>query len=234
MDNEEIEYNPVSRVKKLKIQHQDIKILDIKQIQKLLLVCSNKDKKFYPFLATAILTDIREGELISLTWEDINFKKKQIRTNKSIYKGVLTDPKTYKSIRTVDIPDMLVKILKEWKLESFHSEINLAFPNTKGTYHQINNIRNRHFKPLLDSCGFEGITFHSLRHSYVSLLIYLGVSIVYIQELVGHSSSEITKNVYSHTFQDARTDAVSKLNQALIKQQTDEEIKLSGAKEEQI
>jgi integrase len=70
--------------------------------------------------------------------------------------------------------------------------------------------------------GLPNIRFHDLRHSAASLLLSLGIHPKVVQELLGHTQISMTMDVYSHLLPGMQKDAMSKLDEALKKQQNGE------------
>lgn len=152
---------------------------------------------------------LRMGELLALTSEDINFDKKTIRINKSYQRiegeDVITDPKTPRSNRVVQMPDFLSEELHDYiqSLYGLGAE-NRIFPITKNYLH----------REMTRGCGVTGvkrIRIHDLRHSHVSLLIELGFSAVAIADRVGHESIDITYR-YAHLFPTTQKEIATKLS----------------------
>ena len=140
---------------------------------------------------------IREGELLALTPEDIDFDKGTVRINKSYTRlngrDIITDPKTPKSNRVIQMPDFLIEEMKDYiqRLYKIAPE-NRLFEVTK---HYLHHEMNRGAA----AAGVKRIRIHDLRHSHISLLIQLGYSAVAIADRVGHESIEITYR-YAHLF----------------------------------
>lgn len=65
---------------------------------------------------TAVFTSMRQGELLGLQWGDVNWSSHQIHVRRAWKDGVFTQPKTRNSQRRVDVPDVLLHELKEWRL----------------------------------------------------------------------------------------------------------------------
>ena len=155
---------------------------------------------------------VREGELLALTLEDIDFKNKTIRINKTFQhikgRDIVTDPKTPKSKRTIQIPDFLVIELQDY--------VNMIYDlNPKERLFPVNkNYLYRMMKKGSETAGLQKIRVHDLRHSHVSLLIHLGYSAVAIADRVGHESVDITYR-YSHMFPSVQKDMADKLNQMM-------------------
>ena len=141
---------------------------------------------------------IREGELLALTREDINFEDKTLTVNKSYQRigkeDIITEPKTPKSNRVIAMPEFLCAELKEYLTHIYDSAPTARmFPLTKNTLYRemIRGSKNGEV---------EKIRVHDLRHSHASLLIELGFSPLLIAERLGHENIETTLNTYSHLY----------------------------------
>jgi len=113
--------------------------------------------------------------------------------------------------------ERLVKAFAEGK-----SDISdeLVFPSEAGTPIEMNNFSERVFKPLLSRAGLRKIRFHDLRHSYGSLLIQTGASLAYVRDQMGHSSIQVTVDIYGHLIPGANVAYVDKLDGQTIPQQS--------------
>ena len=152
---------------------------------------------------------IREGELLALTLDDLDFEKKTLRINKTFQhlngKDIISEPKTPKSNRIVVMPDFLVEELKDYvKMQYDVTPTDRLFPVTKSYL----------YKKIQKGCKTQSLTkirVHDLRHSHVSLLIDLGYSAVAIADRMGHESIDITYR-YAHLFPTVQRDMATKLN----------------------
>jgi integrase len=147
---------------------------------------------------TAVLTGLRQGELLGLQWGDVDWLSKQFFVRRAYKEGAFVAPKTPKSVRRVDLPQSLVAELKEWRLACPKGEHDLIFPNLEGEPMSHANLTQRGFHPALRRAGLRRIRFHDLRHTFASLLIANGEDVVRVSRLLGHASTSITLNVYSH------------------------------------
>lgn len=155
-------------------------------------------------------TGIRIGELLALTIGDINFEKKILRINKSYQRlkgrDVITEPKTSKSIRTIDISDNLIIIIKEYVSKLYKSEYSTRlFDGTKHTFEH--DMRFYSIKANL-----KKIRIHDLRHSHASYLINNNVNILAIANRLGHEKIETTLNIYSHLYRESHDYMINILN----------------------
>lgn len=194
---------------------------------------SIKGNKFEVLFLTALNSGLREGELLALTWNDINFKEKYINVNKNL--GVVTEvskdgrgesvlqvqtPKTQKGKRKVDIPNFLITTLKDYKkqqlknrlkLANLYTDNNLVFCDEYGNYLNRDKIIYQ-FKKVLKQNNIANRKFHDLRHTYATRLFELGEQARTVQELLGHSDVSITLNTYTHVLDNTKEKAASKLN----------------------
>ena len=184
-------------------------------------------------LLTALNTGLRQGELLSLTWDDINFDNNAIRVNKTVKyisdvskegRGhceiIVQTPKSEASNRTISIPDLLTKRLKKYHLQQKELQLKMAnlyidnklvFRNIYGGYLDVSNVRKRYKKILADN-GFRDRKFHDLRHTYATRLFELKEEPKTVQSLLGHSNVSITLNTYTHVLESMKVKAATKLN----------------------
>ena len=168
------------------------------------------DKRI-PWLAFQVLfwTGIRIGELLALTWEDINLETKVMTINKSYQrlkgKDIVTAPKTIKSIRSVNLSSFLVEDIQDYKDSVYDpAPDDRVFPVTKSFLE----------KEMVRGCKLSGakkIRIHDCRHSHASLLIELGFTPKEIAERLGHENIETTLNTYSHLYPDRQEKLADRL-----------------------
>lgn len=149
----------------------------------------------------SLATGLRFSEVLALSWEDIDFKEKTIRVNKSFDyihdKEIKNRTKTDSSRRTISIDDETLLLLKEYKLANQITKSEYLFLDPYMN-HVTNNACNKALRKACIRAGSREITFHGLRHTHCSFLIYQGVNIKYISKRLGHSSIAITYKVYGH------------------------------------
>jgi integrase len=144
---------------------------------------------------TLLLTGARDGELLALNWEDIDFQHNQIKVNKNLYKGVIYTPKTPKSNRLIDCSTSLMLELKKWKLRC--PSQTLVFPSSTGKYVHLSNLTVR-WHSTLDKLKVPIKRMHVLRHTNASLRLKGGQQLAYVSQQLGHSSPLITLRIYAH------------------------------------
>lgn len=156
-------------------------------------------------------TGIRIGELLALTFGDIDLEGRIITINKSYQRlkgrDVITPPKTPKSNRKVNIPQFLVEDINDYKDRLYAPQPeDRVFPITK-------TFLESEMKRGIKLSGMKNLHIHSLRHSHASLLIEMGVSPKEIAERLGHENIETTLNTYSHLYPDKQERLAEQLNQ---------------------
>lgn len=211
IENGKLFQNVAKKVKKLKLQKTESRALTEEEIAKLLNTCKEVKPEFYPMLFTVLNTGLRRGEAIALMWENVDFEKNEITVKYSEYKGKLCSPKSDSSVRKVKITNTLKKVLIEQKLKSNGSKF--VFPNSNGELYMGNNITRRFFTPVMKATNIGQFRFHDLRHTYGSQLIAKGADYKYVQEQMGHSSANITLNVYAHVLPESTEKAITILDE---------------------
>ena len=90
---------------------------------------------------------------------------------------------------------------------------DLVFPSPEGSILDPDNLYHRYFQRVLAASGLRRIRFHDLRHTFGSLLIQSGASIVYVKEQMGHSSIQVTVDTYGHLMPGANVSFVDRLDE---------------------
>lgn len=218
VDNNFLSQNPIARFKKLPQVKPPIHFLNETQIVTFLELAQEYTPTYYAFFYTAVHTGMRRGELLALEWSDIDFKRKRIRINKQIYRGITQDTKTGKE-RYVDMSDRLCDVLKEHKKES-SVLTKYVFHTKEGKSIHAWNMEETYFKPLLKKCNefldsenqIEKLKFHDLRHTYATYLLSKGIPVKYVQEQLGHSTARMTLDTYASVMPSVKFGALDLLN----------------------
>lgn len=180
--------------------------------------CSTvNDWGFYVFFNLAFFTGCRKGELNALKWSDLEGSILHIRrqiTQKIKGEDIETTPKTKSSIRDLQVPKPLMKILEEHKARQqaashLFTENYRICGGEKPLRDTTIDKKNRQFA---DKADLPRITIHEFRHSHASLLINSGIVIQEVSRILGHSTVEQTWNVYSHLYPNQEEKALEVLN----------------------
>ena len=161
----------------------------------------------------AAVSGMRRGELLGLTWSDIDLDKRQVTIrNTRVRAGNATideSPKSRKSRRTITLDERTTKNLKRWKITQSQERLAVGglWPDIDG--HVVTevdgtltnpNTFSRRFRSICDYLGLRSIRLHDVRHSYVVAARRSGVDIKTISERVGHADINVTLSVYDHVF----------------------------------
>jgi integrase len=201
------------------------------EIEKLL----TEDRPQYrPLIYVAIYGGLRASELRGLRWGDVDLGegKITIRRRADRYQEI-GSPKAANSRRTVRLTSSTVLALKEWRLATkFNSPDSLVFPNGNGAVENLPNIHRRGLGVLQVRVGITDLTairaehpklsesriraigalqpkygLKAFRHAAASRFLKVGFNVKEVQEMMGHSSSQVTLDVYSHLIPDPKGSA---------------------------
>jgi len=168
--------------------------------------------KRHDFFTVAFTTGLRLGELLGLQWGDIDFDAGFIRVRRSLYQSEYVDPKSEHSIRKVMlIPEVREALLALREREGGERDTPVFWDSPRA-----DKVLRRALDRILDEAGLPTIRLHDMRHTYASILISLGLNPKFIQKQMGHSSIQITFDLYGHLFPEAYEDAANKLQTALF------------------
>lgn len=211
--------NPCEAVDPPRVPHRAIRYLDVVQAKKLLLTAARSP--LAALYAVALGTGIRQGELLALHWNDVDFRTGTISIRHTLQdiggRPVLQEPKTSKSKRMVVLPEFALKALRE------HRKLKMAaggvgewvFSDGAGGPLRKSNFIRRSFKPMLREAGLPDIRFHDLRHTAATLLLSQGTNPKVVQEMLGHSTVSMTLDTYSHVTPSLQRAAASAMNEML-------------------
>jgi integrase len=235
--------NPAEKIGKLNKRDKDkpqekINPLNRDEIKLMLAQAMTKRYlKYYPLFLCGVRTGIREGELISLKGSDIDFNGRFIHVQRNWSRGKISATKNGKD-RKVDmslqLTDVLGELLAHRRSEALRKEMlkpaaerrdpdsvanevmeSWLFQIKPGVILNDRNLRDR-FNRLLTDAGLRRVRFHDLRHSFASLLLQNGESLAYVKEQMGHSSINVTVDIYGHLVPGGNRQAVDKLDDGYV------------------
>ena len=180
---------------------------------------------YHPLFLMAVRAGLRRGELVAVQWGDIQLggdhdSQRFIVVQHNYVRREHTTTKSKKS-RRVDLSRELRRVLVELRdkrlLEAYLKGKNdisgeLVFRSPEGTILDPDNLYHRVFLPVLAKAGIRRIRLHDLRHTFGSLLLQNGASIVYVKEQMGHSSIQVTVDTYGHLIPGANVCFVDRLD----------------------
>jgi integrase len=172
------------------------------------------------FFHLALFGGLRRGELIALTWNDINFDNNTVSVTKSTcYAGKQTitkSPKNKSSIRDIKLPEPVISMLKRYKKEQQKFRISLGdqwqgdnyiFIQSNGRqmnlstpYQCFKDVVNKYNATVKDPAKkLPNIPLHGIRHTSATLLISNNLDIRTVSARLGHAQTSTTMNIYSHS-----------------------------------
>lgn len=164
----------------------------------------------YPLLLLLVRTGLRIGEATALMWPDIDFGRRQIRIERTWTDAGLQDvPKTESSYRTVDMSLQLQEELLRQQTQQKRNKLaygwrempTWVFCSSNGNPLRSRGYISRRIKKILEEAGLPlHFTAHSLRHTFACLHLQRGVNPVYVQKQLGHSSIQMTVDLYGSWF----------------------------------
>ncbi len=193
------------------------------EVSRLLGTTKSALPRYFPLLLCAVRTGLRMGELLALQWSDIDWHGRFIDVQRNYTRWKLTTPKSGES-RRVDMSQELKQTLQDLYLErqvdapvrGWQDIPRWVFCNEKGGHLHPNNLRDRVFYGLLRRAEIRKIRFHDLRHTFASLLIQHGESLAYVKEQMGHSSIQVTVDLYGHLIPGGNKQAVDRLDDTAV------------------
>jgi integrase len=180
----------------------------------------------YSLWVLALVTGMRRGELLGLTWQDIDFAAGRLTVRNNLTEvgrsRTIETPKTRTSVRPISLTASTLALLADHR---HHQTRRLAKHATTLEHDlvfvsRVNKMMSprvvtRAFGELVKAVGLPKITLHGLRHLHATLLNYRGESMKVISDRLGHSSIKITGDIYTDVFEDHRSDAAYGLTELL-------------------
>jgi len=200
--------NPCDRVKQPRNQRKELRTWNREDVRRFLDV-ANGDT-YAPLWEIALATGMRRGELLGIRWQDIDLARGTLTVQQAVTllhdKAIIQQPKSAASRRTIRLPAHCIAALQAHKDRRAFGATqraisddapDLVFTNTHGgIVHPRNLIRN--FDLIVTRAELPRIRFHDLRHTYATLSLSGGADIKTVSSRLGHSSIQITGDVYAH------------------------------------
>lgn len=222
LDNEVISSNPVTR--KVKViggtEKSAARVLTMQE-QNRLTECLPRYSFRNQYLFV-LNTGLRCGEMIALTWEDVDFNGRKVRINKTAAvissdgQVIVNPPKTKSSVRDVPLTQEAFRILQEQKKRSAVNIENSKYVFTGNNGKIVSNQNySRTLSYICKKNGIEPISMHSLRHTFATRCIEAGMKPKTLQTILGHSTLAMTMNQYVHTTEDEKFKELERVQHVL-------------------
>ena len=177
-----------------------------------------------------LVTGLRPSEALGLKWGDVDWDQQRIRIQRTLVRNEdnewrLGEPKTARSRRSIVVPKSTMDALRRHRTDQaqerlrsgaeYEAELDLVFANGVGEPLDYRVVVQRHFKPIVKAASLEPLRPYDLRHTCATLLLAGGEHPKVVAERLGHSSTVMTMDVYSHVLPTMQEAAAEKLEELL-------------------
>lgn len=177
------------------------------------------DIKWKALFEVLYFCGLRRGELRGLSWDNIDFFNRELSVVKNVVqegdggKCYVTTPKTRTSVRTLPVPERVMKDLHELysrdkKQYGFNQKWFVFGDKEPLSAHILRHQKNKYTQ----ESGVKQIRIHDFRHSCASVLINNGASIMIVAKYLGHAKIDETLNTYSHLFKNKMDEIVKTMD----------------------
>lgn len=215
--------NPADTVKAPRAPGREMVALSASEVRDLL--DSLEGDPLRPLYVMAVMTGMRQGELLGLRWREIDVDARTVRVIGQLQRiggeWKVTDVKSRHGRRVIPLNDRLVATLRAHRIEQAERHLalghrttpdTLVFTDGKGDPINGSHVTERHLKPHLRRSGFQPIRFHDLRHTFASLMLSQGTPVLNVSRMLGHSHPVITLGVYAHVIPGDNEAATTRLD----------------------
>lgn len=220
--------NPMDKMSVPKIKKTPRETWTFDQVNQFLQVTKDRHPHYHVAFLLAIYTGMRKSEILGLQWKNVDLKNRTISVEQTLLETSgqgysFDDVKSDSSRRTISIDDFLTSELRKHKklemetklkLGPEFTDMGLVVSTHKGTPMNQRSISSE-FYLVRDRLELPKIRFHDLRHTHATLLLKLGENVKVISERLGHSSVNITLDVYAHAMPDMQKSAADNFSNAL-------------------
>lgn len=195
--NKFISENPCTGVKLPVVEHEELRIIGHKEIEKL---SDEVPARYKALIVTLAYSGIRINEALALKWDQVDLDKGTIRVIATAVEGKPNQrPKTRNSIRTIPVPQHVRKALTE-QSKAYGGHL-YVFTTTNGMQISRANFADRIYRPARLAAELpKDFTIHDLRHTAISFWITAGVDVLRVMRWAGHSDAQTTLGTYGHLF----------------------------------
>lgn len=219
-----IKYNPADACELPRIEKKEMTVLDKSTLP--LFLAEIKGKKHEYLFFVDAFTGMREGEIIGLTWDKVDFEKgiihvdKQLKRKQGKNNVYFFDSLKNGKTRIVSPAPIVFDVLRKVKIEqkqnqlkygsAYENKDNLVFTNELGDHIGVEAVLLA-FKRRVSAIGLPQMRFHDLRHTYATLSIQNGDDIKTVSESLGHATVAFTLDVYGHVTDKMRKDSADRM-----------------------
>lgn len=177
--------------------------------------------------AVCLFAGLREGELLGLSWGQVDFEKKRITINQQLQRGkkagtgyFIADTTKSGKPRNIEPPEIAFKYLRAERARQAENQLaagelwsnpdNLVFTDATGKHLAIHTFY-KHFKAIAESIGRPDARPHDLRHTAATVAIASGADVKSVQDLLGHATASFTLDIYAHATDQMKRDTAARM-----------------------
>jgi integrase len=202
--------NPVDAVERPQPEPYPARALTSEEVRRLLDVA--KGTRLYPLWLLAVTTGMRLGEMLGLTWEDVDWERREVRVRRA--KAVRGRPVA----RVVPLAGEAIRALTMERARQERVGLYRAggpiIVTSAGTPWSQRNVQ-RAWARLRQQAGLGHVRIHDLRHTAATLMLAGGVPVKAVQEILGHSSEAFLLRRYAHVLPSSRHEAATAMDTLL-------------------
>ena len=215
-DMEYIKENPCIRIRRARADTKKVEAFSTDEQRSVEAeIAKSGDRRLHGIIL-CLYTGLRLGELIALTWSDIDFKLGTLKVTKTAYRAqneygiwnlCIDTPKTESSERVIPLPKYITDMLSQ---DRDVAKTPYIVENKKAERMSIRSYQYL-FERLTEKAEVRKLNFHALRHTFATRALECGMDIKTLSELMGHKNASITLNRYAHSMMDTKIAAMNKL-----------------------
>lgn len=209
----------MNKIKRPRLRQKSVSCFSMTEQKKIeeAVMCSKRDNMFG--IVLCLYTGLRIGELLALTWDDVNFQAGTISVTKtcsgekaeSALCQAVNEPKTESSNRIIPVPKQLLHMLKAMKAREKCQYVisSNGRPQSLRSYQRI-------FELLLKRLGISHRGFHALRHTFATRALECGMDVKTLSEILGHKNATVTLNRYAHSLSEHKANMMNRLGKLFL------------------
>lgn len=219
-DMEYVAENPCVRVRRTKVETTKVEAFTVEEQKAIEREIVGSDDRRLHGIRLCLYTGLRIGELLGLTWNDVDLDHGVIKITKTVYRekdenGIwrlcVDTPKTKASDRVIPLPEYITNMLRR---DYETAQTPYVVENKKGERMSIRSYQYM-FEKLTERAGVRKLNFHALRHTFATRAIECGMDIKTVADIMGHQNASITLNRYAHCMLEHKMEMMRKLPQVL-------------------